>query len=78
MSRQLRSFIEYAIRTLSRIATTGGISQTGEKTNAEMDSDAASSSKNMMRVKMLVAMPKFSAQRSRRFGWNGCPLVSPR
>ena len=70
-SRQVRFFIDMAIRTLSSTATTGGISHSGENSKAWMDSAPASSMTNAIRVKILVAMPRFSAQRSRRFGWNG-------
>src|SRR5918994_5128810 len=70
-SFQVLSLIDIAIRRFNKIATTGGISHHGENTNAPIDSDAASSSTNAIRVKMLVAMPRFSAHRSRRFGWNG-------
>ena len=60
-----------AIRMLSKIATTGGISHHGENTNAPIDSEAASNNTNAIRVKMLVAMPRFSAHRRRRFGCSG-------
>ena len=39
-----------------------------------MESDAASSRTKAMRVKMLVSIPKFSAQRRRRFGWKRLAL----
>ncbi len=32
----------------------------------------------MKRVTMLITIDMCSNQRSRRFGWNGWPLVSPR
>ena len=55
-----------------------GISHHAEKTNALIDSDAASRVMNATRTKRFVSMPKFSNQRRRRFGWNGWPFVSPR
>ncbi|WP_236833507.1 hypothetical protein [Blastococcus sp. MG754427] len=74
----LLSCMEAAIRRLSRVATTGGISQTGLKTKASIDRAAASRSRNDMRVPMLNSIEMFSYQRSRRLGCIGWPLVSPR
>ena len=67
-----------AMRRLSSIATAGGISQIGLNTKAWIDNAAASSNRKLMRVTMLKIMETFSNQRSRRFGCNGWPLLSPR
>ena len=39
MSRQLRFFIDSAMRRFRTMATTGGMSQTGLKTKAPIDSE---------------------------------------
>lgn len=78
MSFAVRFFIESAMRTFSRIATTGGISQIGLNTKALIESEPARSTRKRMRVTAFVAMERFSSQRRRRFGWSGWPLVSPR
>ena len=67
-----------AMRRFSSTAILIGISQIGENTKAFSDRDPASSRMNAMRTNRFVSMPKFSNQRMRRLGWNGCPFVSPR
>ena len=67
----LLSCMASAIRRFSSIATTGGMSQIGLNTKASIDSEAASSSRNAMRVTMLNSIEMFSNQRSRRFGCSG-------
>ncbi|MNY66980.1 hypothetical protein D3C86_2044830 [compost metagenome] len=66
------------MRRFKRIATNGGMSHSGLKTNALMESDAARKTMNSTRVTAFRSIEKFSHQRRRRLGWKGGPFVSPR